>query len=175
MLVPLMAHVSLSLTWSSEPIARANNCAVVRTYTGHGTNELFHTAPNIPHYAKNKAVGTMKPGMVSGLSMTFQSRFLVDYKPHQCFTIEPVSTVEHGDDCDLLICTQMINLGTHWDTQHWDDSWTATTIDGKKSAQFEETLLYVTPSLAQDLHSSLDNSITETGVEVLTAGRDFVL
>jgi methionyl aminopeptidase len=47
-----------------EPIARANGCAVVRTYTGHGINDLFHTAPNIPHYAKNKAVGTMKAGMV---------------------------------------------------------------------------------------------------------------
>ncbi|KIJ69432.1 hypothetical protein HYDPIDRAFT_80706 [Hydnomerulius pinastri MD-312] len=104
-----------------EPIARAAGCAVVRTYTGHGVNDLFHTAPNIPHYAKNKAVGTMKPGM--------------------CFTIEP-----------------MINLGTNWDALHWDDSWTATTIDGKRSAQFEETLL-----------------ITETGVEVLTAGKDFVL
>ncbi|KAL4074463.1 peptidase M24, structural domain-containing protein [Scleroderma yunnanense] len=103
-----------------EPIARANGCAVVRTYTGHGINDLFHTAPNIPHYAKNKAVGSMKPGM--------------------CFTIEP-----------------MINLGSNWGVQHWDDSWTATTIDGKRSAQFEETLL-----------------ITETGVEVLTAGADSV-
>lgn len=103
-----------------EPIARANNCAVVRTYTGHGINTLFHTAPNIPHYAKNKAIGSMKPGM--------------------CFTIEP-----------------MINLGSNWGLQHWDDSWTATTIDGKRSAQFEETLL-----------------ITETGVEVLTAGADSV-
>ncbi|KAG1756816.1 methionine aminopeptidase [Suillus paluster] len=100
-----------------EPIARANGCAVVRTYTGHGINDLFHTAPNIPHYAKNKAVGTMKPGM--------------------CFTIEP-----------------MINLGSNWDVQHWPDNWTATTVDGKRSAQFEETLL-----------------ITETGVEVLTAGK----
>ena len=54
----------------SEPIARQNGCSVVRTYCGHGTNDLFHCAPNIPHYAKNKAVGTMKPG--------------------QTFTIEPV-------------------------------------------------------------------------------------
>ncbi|KAH7930806.1 methionine aminopeptidase [Leucogyrophana mollusca] len=100
-----------------EPIARSNGCAVIRSYTGHGINDLFHTAPNIPHYAKNKAVGTMKAGMV--------------------FTIEP-----------------MINLGSNWDLVHWDDSWTATTVDGKRSAQFEETLL-----------------ITETGVEVLTAGK----
>jgi methionyl aminopeptidase len=39
-----------------------NGCAVVRTYTGHGINSLFHTAPNVPHYAKNKAVGIMHPG-----------------------------------------------------------------------------------------------------------------
>ncbi|KAI0318956.1 methionine aminopeptidase [Amylostereum chailletii] len=100
-----------------EPIARANGCSVVRSYTGHGINSLFHCAPNVPHYAKNKAVGTMKAGM--------------------CFTIEP-----------------MINLGGNWDEVHWPDNWTATTIDGKRSAQFEETLL-----------------ITETGVEVLTAGK----
>jgi len=99
-----------------EPIARSNGCAVVRTYTGHGINDLFHCSPNVPHYAKNKAVGTMKPGMV--------------------FTIEP-----------------MINLGHNWGEVHWPDNWTATTVDGKKSAQFEETLL-----------------ITEKGVDVLTAG-----
>ncbi|KAI0807110.1 peptidase M24, structural domain-containing protein [Fomes fomentarius] len=100
-----------------EPIARQNGCSVVRTYGGHGINELFHGAPsNVPHYAKNKAIGTMKPGMT--------------------FTIEP-----------------MVNLG-HWDLEHWPDDWTAVTIDGKRSAQFEETLL-----------------ITETGVEVLTAGK----
>lgn len=101
-----------------EPKARANGCATVRNYTGHGINDLFHGSPsNIPHYAKNKAVGTMKPGM--------------------CFTIEP-----------------MINLGSNWDTVHWPDNWTATTVDGRRSAQFEETLL-----------------ITETGVEILTAGK----
>lgn len=100
-----------------EPIAKANGCATVRTYTGHGVNQLFHCSPNVPHYAKNKAVGTMKPGMV--------------------FTIEP-----------------MINLGNHWEETHWPDNWTATTVDGKRSAQFEETLL-----------------ITETGVENMTAGK----
>ncbi|XP_006459789.1 hypothetical protein AGABI2DRAFT_149798 [Agaricus bisporus var. bisporus H97] len=100
-----------------EPIARTNGCAVVRTYTGHGINDLFHCSPNIPHYAKNKAVGTMKPGM--------------------CFTIEP-----------------MINLGHNWGDIHWPDNWTATTVDGKRSAQFEDTLL-----------------ITETGVEILTKGQ----
>ena len=27
-------------------------------------SRLFHCAPNVPHYAKNKAVGVMKPGHV---------------------------------------------------------------------------------------------------------------
>jgi len=44
--------------------------SVVRSYCGHGIHKLFHCAPNVPHYAKNKAVGVMKPG--------------------HCFTIEPM-------------------------------------------------------------------------------------
>lgn len=70
----------------------------------------------------------------------------------------------------------MINLGTQWDVAHWPDNWTATTVDGKLSAQFEETLLYVRslpqPSLSysvSDVYCS--HRITETGVEVLTAGK----
>jgi hypothetical protein len=37
---------------------------VVKSYCGHGIGDLFHCAPNIPHYAHNKAVGVMKEGMV---------------------------------------------------------------------------------------------------------------
>jgi methionyl aminopeptidase len=47
-----------------EKHAHENNCSVVRTYCGHGIGVLFHCQPNIPHYAKNKAVGIAKPGMV---------------------------------------------------------------------------------------------------------------
>ena len=54
------------------------------------------------------------------------------HKGH-CFTIEP-----------------MINAGT-WQDGQWPDKWTAVTSDGKRSAQFEQTLL-----------------CTETGVEILT-------
>jgi methionyl aminopeptidase len=56
-----------------ERVAKSHNCQVVKTYCGHGVNQLFHTAPNVPHYAKNKAVGEAKPGM--------------------CFTIEPMITL----------------------------------------------------------------------------------
>jgi methionyl aminopeptidase len=53
--------------------------------------------------------------------------------PGMTFTIEP-----------------MINLG-HWKTKILDDGWTAVTVDGTLSAQFEHTCL-----------------VTEVGVEVLT-------
>ncbi|XP_006819629.1 methionine aminopeptidase 1-like, partial [Saccoglossus kowalevskii] len=42
--------------------AHAHGFSVVKTYCGHGIHKLFHTAPSIPHYAKNKAIGVMKPG-----------------------------------------------------------------------------------------------------------------
>jgi methionyl aminopeptidase len=45
----------------------------------------------------------------------------------------------------------MINLGTYADIT-WDDQWTAVTKDGKRSSQFEHTIL-----------------VTETGYELLTA------
>ena len=46
-----------------EKHAKTKNCSVIKTYCGHGINSLFHCAPNVPHYAKNKAVGIAKPGM----------------------------------------------------------------------------------------------------------------
>jgi methionine aminopeptidase len=47
-----------------EQTLAAGNCSVVKSYCGHGIGTLFHCAPNIPHYAKNKAVGQMKEGHV---------------------------------------------------------------------------------------------------------------
>lgn len=95
-------------------VARKAKCSVVTSYCGHGIGELFHTVPTIPHYANNKAKGTMAVGHI--------------------FTIEP-----------------MINLGTYHDVT-WPDGWTSVTADGKRSAQFEHTML-----------------VTEHGVELLTA------
>lgn len=56
-----------------EKHAKSRGLGVVKTYCGHGINTLFHCAPNVPHYAKNKAVGKLKPGMT--------------------FTIEPMITL----------------------------------------------------------------------------------
>ncbi|KRT83730.1 Peptidase, partial [Oryctes borbonicus] len=58
--------------------AQAHGYSVVRSYCGHGIHRLFHTAPNVPHYAKNRAVGVMKPG--------------------HCFTIEPMISVGSWKD-----------------------------------------------------------------------------
>lgn len=63
---------------SIEKVAKSRDCQVVKTYVGHGINQLFHTTPNVPHYAKNKAVGEAKPGM--------------------CFTIEPMITLGNHRD-----------------------------------------------------------------------------
>lgn len=95
--------------------------SVVKSYCGHGIGRLFHGPPNVPHYARNKAVGAMKPG--------------------NCFTIEP-----------------MINAGSWHDTL-WPDDWTSVTKDGKRSAQFEHTMvvtangveILTTPGLANDI------------------------
>lgn len=46
----------------------------------------------------------------------------------------------------------MINLGSNGNDAKWDDDWTAVTVDGKWSAQFEHTMV-----------------VTDTGVELLTA------
>lgn len=97
--------------------AHKEGFSVVKSFCGHGINRLFHCAPNIPHYAGNKARGMMKAG--------------------QCFTIEP-----------------MINAGK-WQDKLWPDGWTAVTIDGKRSAQFEHTLL-----------------LGESGAEVMTRRRE---
>lgn len=52
----------------------------------------------------------------------------------------------------------MLNLGSNWGDVHWPDQWTATTTDGKHSAQFEDTIL-----------------VTETGAEILTKGTRSVV
>ncbi|KAG2219598.1 hypothetical protein INT45_004849 [Circinella minor] len=60
--------------------AHKNGFSVVRTYCGHGINQLFHCAPNVPHYANNKAIGILKPGHI--------------------FTIEPM--INEGVHNDIL-------------------------------------------------------------------------
>ena len=69
----------------------------------------------------------------------YDSRAAAVMQPGMVFTIEP-----------------MITLGT-WQHRMWDDGWTAVTADGKRTAQFEHTLV-----------------VTDDGYEVLTGGPDAV-
>jgi len=100
---PGVPYRSIGVTIEKE--ATKAGYSVVRSYCGHGINRFFHGPPNIPHYADNKAYGTMQEGHI--------------------FTIEP-----------------MINVGV-WNDLTWPDNWTAVTRDGKRSAQFEHTIMIV--------------------------------
>jgi methionyl aminopeptidase len=96
----------------------------------------------IESYARRHGYGVVREFTGHGIGTAFHSGLVV---PHydtdtyddlievgMTFTIEP-----------------MLNLGTHeWDM--WDDGWTVVTRDGRRSAQFEHTLL-VTPAGAEVL------------------------
>jgi methionyl aminopeptidase len=96
----------------------------------------------IESYAKRFGYGVVREFTGHGIGSAFHSGLIV---PHyddamyddvievgMTFTIEP-----------------MLNLGTH-EWEMWDDNWTVVTKDGRRSAQFEHTLL-VTPDGAEVL------------------------
>lgn len=98
----------------------------------------------IESYAKRFGYGVVRDYTGHGVGEAFHSGLVIphydaapDYdtviEPGMTFTIEP-----------------MLNLGTP-DWSEWDDGWTIVTADGRRSAQFEHTIL-----------------ITETGSEILT-------
>jgi methionyl aminopeptidase len=82
------------------------------------------------------SIGEMFHGDIQILHY-YDARANVIMRPGMTFTIEP-----------------MITLGSV-NYKIWDDDWTAVTADGKRTAQFEHTLL-----------------VTEDGYEVLTGGPD---
>jgi methionyl aminopeptidase len=97
----------------------------------------------IESYAKRYGYGVVRDFTGHGIGTHFHSGLIVPHYDEaeydtlievgMTFTIEP-----------------MLNLGTaDWDM--WDDDWTVVTRDGRRSAQFEHTLL-----------------VTPTGAEVLT-------
>ena len=97
----------------------------------------------IESYARRFDYGVVREFTGHGIGTSFHSgliiphydepRFDDEILPGMTFTIEP-----------------MLNLGTH-EWVMWDDGWTVVTADGRRSAQFEHTLL-----------------VTADGAEVLT-------
>lgn len=101
---------------------------VDRNYCGHGIGHLFHCNPTIPH--------TRSKHLMECVNVDNHGKGKI--RPGMIFTIE-----------------SMVNAGNPNDTL-WPDKWTVATTDGKRSAQFEHTLL-----------------VTEEGCEILTASPKF--
>lgn len=103
----------------------------------------------IEDHAKSHKLGVVKAFIGHGIGEQFHtdiqvlhyydSRNNLIMKPGMTFTIEP-----------------MITLGS-WQHRMWDDDWTAVTADGKRTAQFEHTLV-----------------VTDDGAEILTGGEGAV-
>jgi methionyl aminopeptidase len=97
----------------------------------------------IESYARRFGYGVVREFTGHGIGTAFHSGLIIPHydEPHfddeilagMTFTIEP-----------------MLNLGTH-EWVMWDDGWTVVTADGRRSAQFEHTLL-----------------VTNDGAEILT-------
>jgi methionine aminopeptidase len=101
----------------------------------------------IEAYARRFGYGVVREFTGHGIGSSFHSGLVIPHfdDPHYDTVIEPGMT---------FTIEPMLNLGTHtWDM--WDDDWTAVTLDGRRSAQFEHTLL-----------------ITEVGCEVLTVASN---
>lgn len=98
----------------------------------------------IEKYAARFGYGVVRDYTGHGVGEAFHSGLVIphyDAAPQYDRVIEPgmVFTIE-----------PMLNLGTP-DSVMWDDGWTVLTADGRRSAQFEHTLL-----------------VTDTGAEILT-------
>jgi methionyl aminopeptidase len=97
----------------------------------------------IEPYAVKNGYGVVRAYAGHGIGEVFHTPLQVPHydepeakeilEPGMVFTIEP-----------------MISEGT-WDIRHWRDGWTVVTADGKRSAQFEHTIV-----------------VTGTGAEILT-------
>ena len=103
----------------------------------------------IEDHAKKHKLGVVRSFIGHGIGEQFHTdiQVLHYFDPRNTMPMEPgmVFTIE-----------PMITLGT-WQHLMWDDDWTAVTADGKRTAQFEHTVL-----------------VTDSGVDVLTATADAV-
>ncbi|TDE13496.1 type I methionyl aminopeptidase [Jiangella asiatica] len=118
----------------------ALNRAIKAVKPGRAINVIGRV---IESYAKRFGYGVVREFTGHGVGESFHSGLVIPHyddpgsttviEPGMVFTIEP-----------------MLNLGTHEWTM-WDDGWTVVTGDGRRSAQFEHTLL-----------------VTENGAEILT-------
>ncbi|KAJ5675043.1 uncharacterized protein N7477_004977 [Penicillium maclennaniae] len=80
-----------------EKHAAFRGLAVMKAWSGQGIDPEFHPPPWIPHYAKNKAVGTCKPGMT--------------------FTIEPITALGRNREVYWLDDWTNVTVDGKWTAQ----------------------------------------------------------
>jgi methionyl aminopeptidase len=99
----------------------------------------------IETHAKQHKLGVVRAFIGHGIGENFHTdiQVLHYYDPRHTMMMRPGMT---------FTIEPMITLGT-WQHRMWDDDWTAVTADGSRTAQFEHMVV-----------------VTDTGVEVLTAG-----
>lgn len=103
----------------------------------------------IEEHAKRHRYGVIRAFIGHGIGEEFHGdiQVLHYYRPESSLVMRPGMT---------FTIEPMISLGS-WQHKMWDDDWTAVTADGKRTAQFEHTIL-----------------VTDDGCEVLTAGAGAV-
>jgi methionine aminopeptidase len=57
---------------------------------------LFHTVPNVPHYAKNKAIGVMKPGHTFTIEPMISEGQLHSHSINHSFILKGCGKTSHG-------------------------------------------------------------------------------
>ncbi|KAI1770167.1 methionine aminopeptidase 1 [Hypoxylon cercidicola] len=148
-------HADLNETYYVGDRAKADpdSVRVVETTRECLNEAIKHVKPGMPirkfgniieKYAKSRNCNVVRTWGGHGINTLFHGPPYVPHysnnkavgvcKPGMTFTIEPI-----------------LALGKYRDVT-WPDNWTNTTVDGKRAAQFEHTVL-----------------VTETGVEVLTS------
>ena len=98
----------------------------------------------IESYAKRFGYGVVRDFTGHGIGTEFHSGLIV---PHYDAAPNYGTVIQAGMTFTI---EPMLNLGTH-EWRMWDDGWTVVTRDGRRSAQFEHTIL-----------------VTDTGNEILT-------
>jgi len=104
---------------------------------------LYEIGRAIESHAKSHKMGVVRAFIGHGIGEQFHTdiQILHYYEPRNSLLMRPGMT---------FTIEPMITLGSE-KHRMWDDDWTAVTIDGRRTAQFEHTVL-----------------VTDDGVEVLT-------
>ena len=129
----------------------SNSLSSIRGFCGHGIGRVFHQRPNVLHYLNDdESEGVMKEGHVFTIEpMIFDGRSIpIPSEPPRWRRSSSSSSWSPSSELysNALALSQTVT---------WGDGWTAATANGKRSAQFEHTLI-----------------VTKTGVLPLTAKRE---